>query len=124
MDIMVYVLLAYTVVLGGMYGWRQYTARQRDTARKELAGLQALGKYQSDTSVKIDKHNDKLKEELDEKFNNAIDHIDADRVSNASRPRNLSRSIEQLSRSELLKRLSKAETALKIIHEWRNRVRG
>ena len=124
MDIMVYVILAYTVVLGGMYGWRQYTARQRDVAVKELAGLEALGKYQSDTSIKIDKNNDKLKEELDEKFNNAIDHIDADRVSNASRPRNLSRSIEQLSRSELLKRLSKAETALKIIHEWRNRVRG
>ena len=95
MDIMVYVLLAYTVVLGGMYGWRQYTARQRDVAVKELAGLKALGKYQEDTSVKIDKHNDKLKEELDEKFNNAIDDINADRVSNASSPRNLSISIVQ-----------------------------
>jgi predicted negative regulator of RcsB-dependent stress response len=50
MDVMTYVLLAYTIILGGMYGWRQYTARQRDTARKELAGLQALGKYQSDSS--------------------------------------------------------------------------
>ena len=124
MDIMVYVILAYTLVLVGMYGWRSYTARQLDVALKELAGLQALGKHQSETSIKIDEHNMKLKEELDAEFNNSITAINADGVSNSPGPRDLPRSIEQLSRSELQQRLRKAEAALDIIYKWKNRVRG
>ena len=124
MDIMVYVILAYTLVLVGMYGWRSYTARQLDAALKELAGLQALGKHQSETSIKIDEHNMKLKEELDAEFNNSITAINADGVSNSPGPRDLPRSIEQLSRSELQRRLMKAEAALDIIYKWKNRVRG
>ena len=122
MDIMVYVILAYTLILIGMYGWRSYTARQLDAALKELAGLQALGKHQSETSIKIDKHNMKLKEELDAEFTNTINTINSDGVSDSPSTRDLSRPLEQLSRSELQRRLMKAEAALDTIYKWKSRV--
>jgi len=124
MSPLVYIVLGLCATIGVMFGWRQYTAKQRDVAVEQLIALRTLGEYQSMESENIDMKNGKLKEELDEKFRTTIDNVNANGVSNVLNESDLSHSIRQLSKRELQQRLIKAEVALKIIHEWRNRVRG
>lgn len=124
MSALTYVVLGLCVTIAAMFGWRQYTARQRDAVKAELIALRTLGEYQTMESENIDKKNGELKEELDEKFKRTIDNVNANGVSDVLNESDLSRSIRKLSKRELQQRLIKAEVALKIIHEWRNRVRG
>ncbi len=122
MDIMTYIILGLIGTIIFMYIWRQFTASERDTAQKELAGIKAIGKYQSANSKEINKDNSELKEKLDEDFRDTIAGLDANIVPDTLSSGYMSKSVGELSEYELRARLERREVQLKTIMEWKEKV--
>lgn len=125
-NITLYIFAGLALINAGQFALWRYTVSQRDKERAKVTALKALGNYQESNTKEVTNYNDKLKKELDEKFKDQIASLDVPSTGElpASSSGNMSRSLDQLSRSELQRRLRIAEAKLKIIEEWRNRVRA